>query len=49
MVPLMTIVYGICLLFSVGIFIYMAQKNHNNMDAYYWTMIVLVPIVVMGY
>ena len=49
MVPLMTIVYGICLLFSVGIFIYMAQKNYNNMDAYYWTMIVLVPIVVMGY
>lgn len=49
MVPLMTFVYGICLLFSVGIFIYMAQKNYNNMDAYYWTMIVLVPIVVMGY
>ena len=45
----MTIAYGICLLVSVGIFIYMAQKNYNNMDAYYWTIIILVPIIIMGY
>lgn len=46
---LMSVAYGICLLVSVGVFIYMAQKNYNNMDAHYWTIIILVPIIVMGY
>jgi len=46
---MMTIAYGICLLISVGVFIYMAQRNYNNMDAYYWTIIILVPVIVMGY
>lgn len=46
---MMTIAYGICLLIAAGAFIYMAQKNYNNMDAHYWTIIILVPIIVMGY
>lgn len=46
---MVTIGYGICLLISVGVFIYMAQKNYNTIDVDYWTIVILVPIVILGY
>ena len=46
---MITHIYGICLLISVGFFIYMAQKNYHTMDAYFWSIMLLCPIVIMGY
>ncbi|MCR4876692.1 MAG: hypothetical protein K5922_05945, partial [Clostridiales bacterium] len=46
---MITHIYGICLLISVGFFIGMAQKNYHTMDAYFWSIILLCPIVIMGY
>ena len=44
-----TILYGICLLISVAVFIDMAQKNYNNIDIYQWTIVVLIPVILMAY
>ncbi len=46
---MITTVYGVCLLISVGLFIYMVQKNYNTIDTHYWTIIVLIPIIILGY
>ncbi len=46
---MMPTVFGICLIISVAVFIYMAQKNYNNIDIYYWTLVVLIPVTLMGY
>lgn len=45
----MTIAYGACLVLSAAIFVYMAQKNYSNIDSNYWMIVILVPIVIMGY
>lgn len=41
--------YGICVIITVVVLIYMAQKNYDNIDIYQWTFIVLIPIIVMAY
>ncbi len=46
---MMTILYGILLVISVLIIIYMAQKNYENIDIHFWTVVILVPIVLLGY
>ncbi len=46
---MMSLAFGVCLLISVVIFIYMAQKNYNNIDIYYWTLVVMIPFILMGY
>ena len=45
----MTIAYGACLVVSAAVFVYMASKGYSNIDANYWLIVILVPIVVMGY
>lgn len=44
-----TVVYGICTTITVIVFIYMAQKNYNNIDIYSWTLLLLIPIIVLSY
>ena len=44
-----TILYGICLLITVVVFITMAQRNYNNIDIYQWTILILIPVVIMAY
>ena len=44
-----TILYGICLIITVILFIYMAQKNYDNIDIYQWTIIILIPVIIMAY
>ena len=44
-----TILYGICLIIAAAMFIYMAQKNYYNIDIYHWTMLVLIPVILMSY
>lgn len=46
---MITAVYGILLIISVLVVVYAAQKNFDNVSPYYWTLIVLVPIVLLGY
>ncbi|MCQ2771178.1 MAG: hypothetical protein MJ236_05210, partial [Clostridia bacterium] len=41
--------YGICLAISLVIIISMAIKNYDNVDIYYWTLIILNPIIILGY
>ena len=44
-----TIGFGICLLISIVLFIYMGQKNYDNIDIYSWTLVVLIPIILLAY
>ena len=44
-----TMGYEICLVISVLVLMYMAAKNYENINIYDWTMVILVPIVLMGY
>ena len=44
-----TIGFGVCLLISVVLFVYMAQKNYDNIDIYSWTLVVLIPIILLAY
>jgi len=44
-----TIGFGICLVISVLVVIYMAQKNYNNIDIYYWSIMLLIPIINSAY
>lgn len=44
-----TLGFGICLLISIFVIIYMASKNYENTNSYYWTMVILIPLVILGY
>lgn len=46
---MITSFFGILLIISVLVIIFMAQKNYENIDIYYWTLVILVPIVILGY
>lgn len=46
---MITSFFGILLVISVLVILYMAQKNYENIDIYYWTLVILVPVVVLGY
>lgn len=41
--------YGICFLISALAAIYTAQKGYENIDSQYWTALVMIPVVNMGY
>ena len=44
-----TVLIGICVIISVTVLIYMAQKSYNYIDIYQWTIIVMVPVIIMSY
>ena len=44
-----TVLFGICMIISVTVLIYMAQKSYNYIDIYQWTIIVMVPVIIMSY
>ncbi len=46
---MVTINFGILLLVSIGVLIWMARKNYENVDIRYWTLFILFPIILMGY
>ncbi|MCR5452871.1 MAG: HD domain-containing protein [Lachnospiraceae bacterium] len=41
--------YGISMIISLLVIIYMAQKNYNNIDIYYWSLVVIIPIIELAY
>lgn len=46
---MVTYLYGFLLVVSIAVIIYMAQKNYESIDIRYWSMVILVPIIVLGY
>ncbi len=44
-----TMGFEICLIISVAVLIIMAAKNYENINIYDWTIVLLIPIVVLGY
>ncbi len=41
--------YGLLLACSVAILIYMAAKNYENVETRYWTLFIMIPIIILGY
>lgn len=46
---MISIFYGTCTIISVLVLIYMVQKNYTIIDIYYWTLVIIVPIILSGY
>ncbi|MCR5303372.1 MAG: HD domain-containing protein [Lachnospiraceae bacterium] len=46
---MVTTAYGICLLISIVVFIYTAGRKRDNIDPYYCAVVVLIPVVILGY
>ncbi len=46
---MISILFGILLLISIAIIIYMAQKNYENVDIRYWSIVVIVPVIIGAY
>ena len=44
-----TIGYAICLFICGLVLIYMALRNYENIDIYYWSALIVIPIVILGY
>ena len=41
--------FGICLVISTGVIIWMSSKNYETIDRYYWSIVILIPIIILGY
>ncbi len=46
---MITILFGILLFISIGVIIYMAQKGYDNIDIRYWSILILLPIILAAY
>lgn len=44
-----TYLYALCLIIALLVIVYMATKNYENIDIHYWTLVVLIPIILLGY
>ena len=44
-----TTAFGICLIISLFVMLWMSSKEYENIDRYYWTVVTLIPIVILGY
>ncbi len=42
-------VFAILFLISIGVIIYMAGKNYANIDSYFWSILLVIPIILLGY
>ena len=46
---MITVIYSVCLFVCVVMLLNMAQKNYNNIDIYHWTILILIPVIIMAY
>lgn len=46
---MLTATYGICFLVSILVAVYTAQKGYENIDSHYWSILLLIPVITMGY
>ena len=44
-----TIGFGICLVISILILVYMGMRNYDNINIYDWSILILIPVVILGY
>ncbi|MBQ7677580.1 MAG: HD domain-containing protein [Lachnospiraceae bacterium] len=44
-----TTAYGICMVISVLVILWMVSKGYETIDVYYWTMICIIPVVILAY
>ncbi len=44
-----SIYFGVLLLISIFVIGYMALKNYENIDIYYWTIVIIIPLIILGY
>ncbi|SFK98139.1 N-terminal 7TM region of histidine kinase [Lachnospiraceae bacterium KH1T2] len=41
--------FAVLLIISIFIVIYIALKNYENIDIYYWTIVILAPLILLSY
>lgn len=41
--------FAMCLLISIGVLVFMISRNYSNIDIEYWSMVIIIPIVLLGY
>ena len=41
--------FGICLIISCYIVFRMSLREFENIDRLYWTVVILIPIIILGY
>ncbi len=46
---MVTIGFGICFLASVLILAYVVSKNYENISVYSWTLLIVIPVIILGY
>jgi len=46
---MVSVLYLICLIISVGNVVYLSQKKYKSTDKYLWTILFLIPVVILGY
>lgn len=46
---MMANLFALCLFVSLGVLVYMINKDYNNIDMDYWSMAIVIPISLLGY
>ncbi len=41
--------FAVLLIISIMITVYISKKNYENIDIYYWTIAILIPLIILGY
>ncbi|MBP5160197.1 MAG: HD domain-containing protein [Lachnospiraceae bacterium] len=46
---MISVLYGILLVISAFVVIFMAQKNYESIDIHYWTLVTMIPVIILSY
>jgi len=46
---MMSALYLVCLIISVGNLVFLSQKKYKSTDKYLWTLLLFIPVVILGY
>ncbi len=46
---MITTSFAICLIISIGLLAYVVAKNYENISVYSWTILILIPVIILGY
>lgn len=45
----MVVLFALCLLISLCVLIFMISRKYDNIDIEYWSIVIIIPIVLLGY
>lgn len=45
----MVVLFALCLLISICVLIFMISRKYDNIDIEYWSIVIIIPIVLLGY